>query len=134
MSMVPSDGSIVNALKLARVHGMAIALIDELHRGHLDDPSRVRLEHLTHDALVETGSAVPDDLLEELHRLVQPAERATASDDELRLLWAELLGWLKGVALGERIEDMRSFVEHDLEDLERYETELTAPPLDGPYL
>jgi hypothetical protein len=132
--MVPSDGSIVNPLKLARVHGMALALIDELHRGQLDDPSRTRLEHLTYDTLVETGSAVPDELLEELHRLVQPADQPTASDDELRLLWAQLLGWLKGVALGERIEDMRSFVEHDLEDLERYETELTAPPLDGPYL
>ena len=100
-----------NALKLARVHGMASVLIDELHHGELDQPSRARLERLTFDSLVEMGSAVPDDLLGELHRLMPPGGQELASQDELRVVWAQILGWVKGLAAGERFDDVRAIVQ-----------------------
>jgi hypothetical protein len=136
MGMTAADVVTINARKLARVHGMASALIDELHRGQLDDQSRARLERLSYDALVEMGSAVPDDMLEELHRLVQPADGPSATDAELRVVWAQLLGWLNGVAVGERVDDLRSEVRHDREAVACSITDAasTALPLGGPYL
>ena len=128
----PADETLLNAKKLARVHAMASALIDELHRGDLDDLSRHRLEHLTFDTLVEMGSAVPDDLLEELRRLVPPGEGLNATDAELRILWAQILGWIGGIALSEGFEQARWAVEDVLAQSE--DASATAARARGPYL
>ena len=134
MSMTSMGEPAPNARKLARVHGMAGALIDELHRGELDGPSRSRLERLTHDSLVEVGSAVPDDLLEELHRLVPPADGPTVSQAELRVLWAQMLGWINGVALGERIYDVRALVQRQHEALSHAAEKPMVSRIGDPYL
>lgn len=104
MSIGATDQTEVNALKLARLHDMAGALVDELHHVELDAPSRARLERLAYDSLVEVGSALPPSLLDELQRLVPPSERPRASDAELRVLWAQVLGWINGVALADRVD------------------------------
>jgi hypothetical protein len=101
----------VNAQKLGRVHAMACLIIEELHRDDLDASSRARLEHLTYDTLVEMGSALPGDLLDELGRLVRPGTGEVASVAELRIVWAQIRGWLQGIALAEEIADTRQAIE-----------------------
>ena len=97
-----TDGDEVNAFKLARIHAMSEKLIDELHQGGLDDQSLARLEQVTGQTLVEMGSAVPDNLLEELAHLFGPS-MGQPSEAELRVVWAAMLGWLHGLVLGEQL-------------------------------
>ena len=68
---------------------------------------------LTFDTLVEVGSAVPDALLDELGRLVQPADAARATDAELRVLWAQMLGWISGALLGEQLDRVQARTRQD---------------------
>lgn len=123
-----------NARKLARVYGMAGALIDELHQGQLDDPSRSRLERLTRDSLVEMGSAIPDDLLEELHRLVPPGDGTAASQAELRVLWAQMLGWIAGVALSEQFDEAQDVAGEQREAVARAASNNPTARIAQPYM
>jgi hypothetical protein len=82
--------------KLLRLHDSLAAVVDESARGALDDRVAGDLRVVTGRFLVEIGSALPDDLLDELRLLVGDG-LVGASDDELRLLRRQLLGWVEGV-------------------------------------
>jgi hypothetical protein len=77
--------------KLLRLHDSLAAMVDESTRAELDAAVTGDLRAVTGRFLVEIGSALPDDLLDELRLLVG------ATDDELRLLRRQLLGWVEGV-------------------------------------
>lgn len=93
--MTSADGP-----KLGRMHALASRLLEELHHGDLDTPSRQRLKQLSFALLVEVGSALDDRLLDELGRLAVLPPCDDPSDEELRVLDAQLVGWLNGLALG----------------------------------
>jgi hypothetical protein len=100
----------VDVAKLARMHGLVLNLLAELRHVELDPASAERLESLTQQTLVEIGSAVPDDLLAELGRVMGGASTDGPTPDELRVVEAQLLGWLRGMVRASRFEDLQAIV------------------------
>lgn len=95
MARTAASGSIDGG-KLLRLHDSLAAMVDEATHGELDAAVTGDLRTVTGRFLVEIGSALPDDLLEELRVLVGD-DLVGATDDELRLLRRQLLGWVEGV-------------------------------------
>jgi hypothetical protein len=101
----------VDVAKLGRMHGLVLNLLAELRQIELDAASVDRLESLTQQTLVEIGSAVPDELLAELGRFMGGASVDGPTADELRVVEAQLLGWLRGMVRASRFEDLHAIVD-----------------------
>ena len=63
----------------------------------LDADALERLDAAVRQLLVETGSAVPEPLLEELAELVRPFQHPDRTADEVRMSLAQLAGWVSGL-------------------------------------
>ena len=93
--------SIEKPAKVVRVGTMMRQLLEEVKSSPLDDQSRVRLKEIYQSSISELGSALSDDLREELNRLASPFGAETSpSNDELRIAQAQLVGWLEGLIQG----------------------------------
>lgn len=87
--------------KVMRVGSMIRQLLDEVRSTPLDEPSRERLKEIYDRSVRELGSALSDDLREELDRLVFPFHPdEVPTDVELRMAQAQLVGWLEGLFHG----------------------------------
>jgi len=76
-------------------------LLEEVRSAELDDPARERLREIYDTSVQELGSALSPDLREELERVAIPfGEADTPSDAELRVVQAQLVGWLEGLFHG----------------------------------
>jgi hypothetical protein len=98
------EGTVVDPLKLTRLTSTARHLVDESLDGADGDALRYASRVLTR-LVVEVGSSLSETALEELGRLIPelPGDHETSAG-ELRILEAQLLGWLDGVLQGEAIE------------------------------
>ncbi len=86
--------------KLIRIASMTRAMLDEVRQAPLDDQGRVRLLGIYRASLDQLRDALSEDLREELATIFQPLEEATASESELRIVQAQLVGWLEGLFHG----------------------------------
>jgi hypothetical protein len=84
--------------KVVRLGAMVDAIVEELHDGPVDSAARTRVRDLYRTALIEVGSTLSDPLLDELAHL-QPAHHVD-SDDDLRIVVAQLAGWIHGLRDG----------------------------------
>lgn len=95
------QGPVSEPAKVMRVGSMIKQLLDEVRSTSLDDPSRERLRDIYDRSVVELGSALSDDLRDELQRLVFPFHPdEVPTDVELRMAQAQLVGWLEGLFHG----------------------------------
>lgn len=93
--------SVSEPAKVMRVGSMIKQLLDEVRTTPLDGPSRERLREIYARSVAELGTALSDDLREELERLVFPfSPDEVPSDVELRMAQAQLVGWLEGLFHG----------------------------------
>lgn len=93
--------SVAEPAKVMRVGSMIRQLLDEVRATSLDTPSRERLREIYDRSVVELGSALSDDLREELERLVFPFHPdEVPTEVELRMAQAQLVGWLEGLFHG----------------------------------
>ena len=93
--------SIEQPAKVVRVGTMMRQLLEEVKSSPLDEQSRERLKEIYQSSIKELGSALSDDLREELNRLASPfGAEASPSNDELRIAQAQLVGWLEGLIQG----------------------------------
>ncbi|MDG2352676.1 MAG: DUF2587 domain-containing protein [Acidimicrobiales bacterium] len=93
--------SIEQPAKVVRVGTMMRQLLEEVKSSPLDDQSRGRLKEIYQSSITELGSALSDDLRDELNRLASPFGGETSpSNDELRIAQAQLVGWLEGLIQG----------------------------------
>ncbi len=93
--------SISEPAKVMRVGSMIKQLLDEVRATELDEPSRERLRQIYDTSIDELGSALSDNLREELERLAFPfSNDAIPSEVELRIAQAQLVGWLEGLFHG----------------------------------
>ncbi len=84
-----------------RVGTMMKQLLEEVRAASLDEASRDRLKEIYATSVDELGSALSDDLRQELDRLALPfGEGDAPSSDELRIAQAQLVGWLEGLFHG----------------------------------
>lgn len=93
-----SDLVVLAPAKVVRLAEMIDAITDELHDEPIDRAARARLRDLYRVVLVEVGSTLSDPLLDELAHLQQSPE--VGSDDEMRVVVAQLAGWLRGLRAG----------------------------------
>ncbi|WP_425307902.1 bacterial proteasome activator family protein [Ammonicoccus fulvus] len=87
--------------KVMRIASMTQKLLDEIKANPLDDPSRKRLGEVYSASIEELKAGLDPKLAEELERITEPfAEGSTPSDAELRVVQAQLVGWLEGLFHG----------------------------------
>ena len=94
------DSSHVQAPKLMRIASMTRAMLDEVRQAPLDEPGRRRLVEVHERSLAEMQDVLSDDLREELAEIFTPLSSETASESELRIAQAQLVGWLEGLFAG----------------------------------
>ena len=95
----PGESAIEQPVKLIRIASMMRELIEEVQRAKLDEGGRERLMEIYRRSVGEIGAALSDDLRKELEQLAPPLEEA-ASESEVRVAQAQLLGWLEGLFHG----------------------------------
>lgn len=87
----------VHYAKLVRIDAAIEQLRAAAKAEALDADALARLDAAVRRLLVETGSAVPEPLLEELGELVRPFQHPDRSADEIRMALAQLAGWVDGL-------------------------------------
>lgn len=93
--------SIEQPAKVMRVGTMMRQLLEEVRSATLDEASRDRLREIYETSVQELGSALSDDLREELDRLALPFEEdGSPTAAELQVAQAQLVGWLEGLIQG----------------------------------
>lgn len=92
--------SYVQAPKLMRIASMTRAMLDELRQAPLDEPGRRRLAEIHERSLAEMQDVLSDDLRQELADIFTPLSAESASESELRIAQAQLVGWLEGLFAG----------------------------------
>jgi hypothetical protein len=86
--------------KLIRIASMTRAMLEEVRQAPLDDAGRLRLLGVYEASLDQLRETLSPDLQAELKSIFQPLEEATASESELRIVQAQLVGWLEGLFHG----------------------------------
>ncbi len=100
-SGTPDGGHTVNEpSKLIRIASMTRAMLDEVRQAPLDDAGRLRLRDIHHRSLDQLSDALSPELAAELDTIFVPIEDGAVSESELRLVQAQLVGWLEGLFHG----------------------------------
>jgi len=96
-----SEGdAITQPSRLIRVASMTRALLDEARQAPLDEAGRVRLLAIYDSSLEQLKESLGENLREELSEIFQPITSDTPSESELRIVQAQLVGWLEGLFHG----------------------------------
>jgi hypothetical protein len=85
--------------KLLRIASMIRELVEEVRQSELDEQGRTRLASIYRNALDQLKETLSEDLQKELAALAVPLE-GEASEAEVRVAQAQLLGWLEGLFHG----------------------------------
>jgi hypothetical protein len=95
------DGTFVTEpSKLIRIASMTRAMLDEVRQAPLDEQGRHRLLEVYRASIDQLHETLSPDLQDELATIFQPLEQETASESELRIVQAQLVGWLEGLFHG----------------------------------
>ncbi|MEO6628244.1 MAG: bacterial proteasome activator family protein [Aquihabitans sp.] len=120
--------------KVMRIGSMIKQLLEEVRSAELDGPARARLREIYDTSVRELGSALSPDLREELERVAIPfGDGEAPSDAELRVVQAQLVGWLEGLFHGIQatVFAQQAAARHQLEDLRRQLPPGAGPPAEG---
>ncbi len=79
---------------------MTRAMLEEVRQAPLDEAGRLRLLQIYEASMDQLRETLSDDLREELASIFDPLEEDTASESELRIVQAQLVGWLEGLFHG----------------------------------
>jgi len=100
----PDEGGpedvITSPAKVLRIGAMTKQLLDEVRQAPLDEAGRARLKDIYETSVRELGECLSDDLRQELSRLTSPFTTDVPSEAELRIVQAQLVGWLEGLFHG----------------------------------
>jgi hypothetical protein len=87
--------------KVMRIGSMIKQLLEEVRQAPLDEASRSRLREIYDTSIVELAEGLSPDLRAELARMSSPfKEDEIPSEGELRVVQAQLVGWLEGLFHG----------------------------------
>ncbi|HEY7469738.1 MAG TPA: proteasome activator [Acidimicrobiia bacterium] len=86
--------------KLIRIASMTRAMLDEVRHAPLDDGGRKRLADVHARSLDELREVLSQDLLDEFNEVMVPLDNTNATEAELRIAQAQLIGWLEGLFHG----------------------------------
>ncbi|HJM98533.1 MAG TPA: proteasome activator [Acidimicrobiales bacterium] len=99
---IDTDGEFIEQpAKVMRVGSMLRQLLNELREVQLDEGSRDRMRDIYDTSVKELGSALSQELRDELDRITIPfGTDEIPSEAELRVAQAQLVGWLEGLIQG----------------------------------
>ena len=86
--------------KLIRIASMTRAMLDEARQAPLDEGGRVRLAEVHSRSVAELREVLSPDLQEEFNEIMIPLNKTNASESEVRVAQAQLIGWLEGLFHG----------------------------------
>ena len=86
--------------KLIRIASMTRAMLEEVRQAPLDEGGRKRLAQVHAQSVEELREVLSDELEEEFSEVMVPLSNEGASEAELRVAQAQLIGWLEGVFHG----------------------------------
>ncbi len=86
--------------KLIRIASMTRAMLDEARQAPLDDGGRKRMAEVHARSVEELKDVLSPDLQTEFSEIMIPLSDSEASEAELRVAQAQLIGWLEGVFHG----------------------------------
>jgi hypothetical protein len=86
--------------RLIRIASMTRAMLEEVRQAELDEPGRSRLMHIYSSSISQLRDSLSDDLAHELDQMFGPLDGADVSESELRIVQAQLVGWLEGLFHG----------------------------------
>ncbi len=86
--------------KLIRIASMTRAMLDEARQAPLDDGGRRRMATVHARSVEELRDVLSPELQEEFGEIMIPLNDEGASEAELRVAQAQLIGWLEGVFHG----------------------------------
>lgn len=86
--------------KLIRIASMTRAMLDEARQAPLDEGGRKRMATVHARSVDELREVLSPELQEEFNEIMVPLASEGASEAELRVAQAQLIGWLEGVFHG----------------------------------
>ena len=86
--------------KLIRIASMTRAMLDEARQAPLDEGGRKRMAEVHSRSVEELRDVLSPDLQEEFTEIMIPLNSEGASEAELRVAQAQLIGWLEGLFHG----------------------------------
>lgn len=86
--------------KLIRIASMTRAMLEEARQAALDDGGRKRMAKVHQQSIEELREILSDELQEEFGEIMIPLSNEDASESELRVAQAQLIGWLEGLFHG----------------------------------
>lgn len=90
--------------KVIRIASMTRALLEEARAAGLDEGGRKKLTEIHDKSLEELREVLSDDLLEEFDEVFAPVRgEEVPSESVLRIVQAQLIGWLEGLFHGIQI-------------------------------
>lgn len=95
-----SSPEVSEPTKLIRIASMTKAMLEEARQAPLDDQGRRRLAKVFDQSLEELKEILSDDLQDEFSGIMIPLSQEGASEAELRVAQAQLIGWLEGLFHG----------------------------------
>jgi Protein of unknown function (DUF2587) len=97
---IPGTDTITEPAKLLRIASMVRELLEETRQTSLDEPGRKRLAEIYGRSVGELAGVLSEDLREELASLAPPIDDGVPTESELRVIQAQLVGWLEGLFHG----------------------------------
>ena len=96
----PENPPVAQPTKLIRIASMTRAMLEEAGQAPVDEGGRVRLAEVHSKSVDELRDVLSDELQEEFNEIMVPLNKADATESELRIAQAQLIGWLEGVFHG----------------------------------
>ena len=130
------DGEYVqHPAKVMRIGSMIKQLLEEVRTAPLDEKSRARLKEIYETSIRELAEGLSPELGEELATLTTPFSDAAPSESELRIVQAQLVGWLEGLFHGiQATLFAQQMAEKQMEELRRRSLPAPAQDRSGTYL
>lgn len=125
--------------KLIRMASMTRAMLEEARQAPLDDGGRRRLATVHSKSVDELRPILSEDLQHEFNEIMVPLNNEEATESELRVAQAQLIGWLEGLFHGIQASLWSQQMAAQSQLAEMQKRALTAPPQNedgssGPYL
>lgn len=92
--------SISQPSKLIRIASMTKAMLEEVRHAPIDAKGRARLAEVHRQSVEELRQVLSDDLQDEFDQIMLPLGGEEATDAEVRIAQAQLIGWLEGLFHG----------------------------------
>ncbi|MEX0864647.1 MAG: proteasome activator [Acidimicrobiia bacterium] len=100
----PTDGDdspyVSEPTKLIRIATMTRAMLEEARAAPLDEGGRLRLAEVHARSVDELKEVLSPELQDEFSEVMIPLNKAGATESEVRVAQAQLIGWLEGLFHG----------------------------------